>query len=114
MKETMMAPENRIRGYAYLVNVLLHQQQDPFCRMCKAHVNTADATREELAVFEQEHAAEIHALPTELQGLFSKAASALAAMVLPENATGQKKAGNCKLPEGVCLVKSARGLVQKV
>jgi hypothetical protein len=36
-----MLPENRIRGYAYLVNVLLHQQQDPFCRMCKALVNPA-------------------------------------------------------------------------
>ena len=109
-----MATENHIRGYAHLVNVLVLQQQDPFCRMCKALVNTTNAAREELAVFEREHAAEIQVLPTEFQSLLAKTSSLLAAIVLPENATGQKKAGNCKLPEGVCLVKSARGLVQKV
>ena len=109
-----MLLENQIRGYAYLVNVLVHQQQDPLCRTCKALDNTAAATREELRVLEQEHAAAIASLPAELRGLLAKATSALAAVVLPENTVGQKKAGNCKLPEGVCLVKSARGLVQRI
>jgi len=98
---------NHIRGYAYLFGVLQNQQADPFCSKCKALVNTANAAQQDLANFEREHAD----LPAELRSLLAQAKTARERLVLMENASGQKKAGNCKLPEGVCFVKSARKLL---
>jgi len=105
---------SHVRGYAYLFNVLRGQQGDLFCGKCKAFVNTVAAARLDLATFEQENAAGIHALPEELLRLLAEAKTASAGLVLIENASGQKKAGNCKLPEGVCFVKSARALLKNV
>lgn len=107
-----MSITNRVRGYAYLFSVLRGQQGDVFCGKCKAFVNTAAAARLDLAALEQELAAAIPALPEELQRLLAETRKASAGLVLIENASGQKKAGNCKLPEGVCFVKSARALLK--
>jgi hypothetical protein len=105
---------NSIRGYYYLSGVLMNQMSDPFCHMCKAFVNTTTAARQGLTDFERLENAEIRGLPAELQRIFADAKTALAGIVLPENAVGQKKAGNCKLPEGVCFVKAARALLQSL
>jgi len=105
---------NHIRGYAYLFNVLRTQQGDLFCGKCKAFVNTATAARLDLAVFAQENAAGIQTLPEELQRLLAETKIASEGLVLVENASGQKKAGNCKLPEGVCFVKSGRALLKSI
>lgn len=109
-----MILSNQIRGYAYLFNVLRGQQGDLFCGKCKAFMNTAAAARLDLAAFEQENAAGMEALPGELQRLLAEAKMVSAGLVLVENASGQKKAGNCKLPEGVCFVKSGRALLKSL
>ncbi len=103
---------NNVRGYHYLSGVLMNQMRDPCCCKCKALVNTTTAARQGLEDFEREQGAEIQRLPAELQRLLADAKTALAGIALIENAVGQKKAGNCKLPEGVCFVKSARALLQ--
>lgn len=105
---------NRVRGYYYLSGVLMNQKRDPFCHKCKALVNTTMAARQGLADLEQEERAEIEGLPAELQRLIADAQTALSSIALPDNAVGQKKAGNCRLPEGVCFVKSARALLQSL
>jgi hypothetical protein len=105
---------NTVRGYYYLSGVLVNQKRDPFCRRCKAFVNTTTAAREGLSDFEREAGTEIKVLPAELQRIFTDTKAALAGIVLPDDAVGQKKAGNCKLPEGVCFVKSARALLQNL
>jgi hypothetical protein len=105
---------NNVRGYYYLSGVLRNQMRDPFCHTCKALVNTTTAARQGLTDFERSEGAEIQGLPAELQRIFADAKTALAGIVLPDNAVGQKKAGNCKLPEGVCFVKSARALLQNL
>ena len=105
---------NQARSYAYLFGVLKNQQADPSCRSCNSFISTLAAVRENLVKFEAQHAAEIRGLTGEVSRLFADAKSGIAAMQQPENPLGQKKAGNCKLPEGVCFTKSSLAILQKI
>ena len=105
---------NQVRAYHYLVNVLTNQQRDLFCYTCSAWNNTLNSTREALKQFEAEHAAELRALSPAATALLVETRSRLAGLVNAANPAGQKKAGNCKLPEGVCFVKISRTLLEKV
>jgi hypothetical protein len=105
---------NQVRGYAYLFGVLKNQQADPFCRTCNSFVKTLAAVKENLVKFETQHAGEVRGLPGDFPRLFADAKSGIGAMKPPENPLGQKKAGNCKLPEGVCFEKSSLAILQKV
>jgi len=103
-----------VRGYCYLSGVLMNQQRDPFCSKCKALANTITTARESLEKFEREYASELQGLPKEFQRRFAEGKASLAGIALPNDAAGQKKAGRCKLPEGVCFIKSALALLQRV
>ena len=105
---------NQARSYAYLFGVLKNQQVDPFCRSCNSFVNTLTALKENLVKFEGQHAAAIGNLPGELSRLFADTKSGITAMKQPENPVGQKKAGKCKLPEGLCFTKSSLTILQKI
>ena len=105
---------NQVRAYHYVVGVLANQQQDPFCPMCSAWNNTLNNTREALDTFEAEHAARLSDLSPQATALLKETRGRLAGLVNAANPAGQKKAGNCKLPEGVCLVKYSRTLLEKV
>jgi hypothetical protein len=105
---------NRIRTYSYLTGVFASQQRDPFCRQCKAMVNSVVSARDGLARFETDHAGQIPLLPPDLRKHLADAKSALHGFVLPENAAGQKKAGNCKLPQGTCLIKASLAILQQL
>jgi hypothetical protein len=109
-----MTTSNRIRAYFFLSGVFKNREEDPLCRVCKAFVNSVNNARENLAAFEAEHAAAIMNLPSDLQQLFDNAKTGLSSTILPENVPGQKKAGNCKLPQGVCFVKSSLSLLQNL
>jgi hypothetical protein len=109
-----MEVSNQVRGYAYVFGALKSQQADPFCGSCNSFVKTLAGVRENLAAFEAPHAEEIKNLPGELSRLFVDAKSGISAMMQPANPLGQKKAGNCKLPEGVCFTKSSLAILQKV
>jgi hypothetical protein len=105
---------NHVRAYHYLVGVLANQQRDLFCGQCSAWNNTLNNTREALKQFEAEHAAEFRSLSPEASALLNETRSRLAGLANAANPAGQKKAGNCKLPEGVCFVKASRSLLEKV
>ncbi len=105
---------NHIRTYAFLARVLDEQQNDPFCKVCKARMNSVKNVRESLAGFEGGQAGEIGTVPDEFRRMLAEAKRTLAALPLQENAAGQKKAGNCKLPEGVCFVKASIALLQRI
>jgi hypothetical protein len=77
-------------------------------------MNTAAAARQDLASFEQENAAGLEVVSEGLQRLLAETKMVSAGLVMIENASGQKKAGNCKLPEGVCFVKSGRALLKSL
>jgi hypothetical protein len=104
----------RVRGFAYICGVLRSQESDQFCSSCNAFVNTLSAVRDSLAELETRNGSELKNLPAGFSLLYFNAKSGLAAIKQPENPQGQKKAGNCRLPEGVCFVKSAKALLQKV
>jgi hypothetical protein len=105
---------NAVRAVCFLAGVLQKQRQDPFCGNCKAWVNSAIAVRELLSSFDAEQAAEPDRLQPELAALYENAGTVLAGLVLPPDVPGQKKAGNCLLPPGVCFAKSSKAILQKI
>jgi hypothetical protein len=105
---------NRIRFYHYISGVLANQQTDPLCGMCKAYANTLSALREGLARLGNEHTDERASLSEEVLCMYEEARNRIAAMPAPENASGQKKAGNCKMPEGVCFIKSSKAMWDRI
>jgi hypothetical protein len=105
---------NHLRAYHYLAGVLASQQHDLFCGQCSAWNNTLNNVREALTQFEAEHGAELRDLSPEALSLLTGTRSRLAGLVNAANPAGQKKAGNCKLPEGVCFVKASRAILEKV
>ena len=109
-----MELRSHLRAYHYIAGVLASQQHDCFCGQCSAWNNTLSNTREALKRFETEQAAELRSLSPELLSLLTGTRSRLAGLVNAANPAGQKKAGNCKLPEGVCFVKASRALLEKV
>jgi hypothetical protein len=105
---------NQSRAYAYLFGVLDMQQEDTLCRSCNSFVSTLTTGRESLAAFELQHAGELAALPDDFARLFKGAQTGLLGLKLPAEPQGQKKLGNCKLPEGLCFLKSSLALLQKI
>jgi hypothetical protein len=105
---------NKVRGYAFIFCALRGQQTDPFCGSCNSYVKVLTAAREGTAALESEHGAVISDLPEELTRLFADAKEGLSSLRMPAQTVGQKKAGNCKLPEGICFLKSSLALVQKI
>ncbi len=105
---------NQARGYAYLFGMLKNQEADTFCRSCNSFLKTLAAVKENMAKFEVQYDEEIKNLPGQFSRLFADAKSGISVMQQPEQPLGQKKAGNCKLPEGVCFTKSALAILQKI
>ncbi|MDI6728598.1 MAG: hypothetical protein QMD44_06695 [Thermodesulfovibrionales bacterium] len=109
-----MEISNRIRFYYYISGVLANQQADPLCGICKAFVNSVRIVREGIEDFELNHAVEMKSLSNEMAGMLSYAKKVLSGLKTIEDAVGQKKAGNCKMPEGVCFVKTSKAIVEKI
>jgi hypothetical protein len=105
---------NQVRGYHFLLGVLRHQQRDPYCGVCSAYANTLKAARENLAKLEAEHTGGIAALAQIFSGMPLEARTGLSALSVPAEPTGQKKAGNCKLPQGMCFIKTSFAFVQQI
>jgi len=105
---------NAARGYVYLYEMFKHRQSDPFCRTCSAFSNTITTVRESLLKFDSQLTATEKILPAEFFRLYAEAKAGIFSMELPEAPSGQKKAGNCKLPQGVCFVKLSYAIFQKL
>ena len=105
---------NQSRAYTYLVGVLDAQQKDVLCRSCNSFVSTLAAVKDSLAAFEVQHAGELSALPGEFARQFKEAKAGVSNITQPAEPQGQKKTGNCKLPEGICFLKSSLALLQKI
>lgn len=92
-----------LRYYHFMAGVLATQQRDPLCSICKAFTNTAEKVREE-----------VKALPEKESIMLADIKMMLTALHPVAEAIGQKKAGNCMLPQGVCFVKSSRVLMDRI
>jgi len=102
---------SEIRYYHFMAGVLAQQQQDPFCSICKAFTNSVRAVREGISGLEERMASEVGAMPEEQVQLLTVASRALTGLHPDPEAAGQKKAGNCRLPEGICFIKSSKVLI---
>ena len=105
---------NQVRGYHFMLGVLLNQESDPFCRGCNAFKNTLAAVRDSLATFQAQQAGALQQLPPEFTRLFAETVQGLAGIEIPGQTVGQKKAGNCKLPEGHCFIKTSFAFLQRI
>lgn len=105
---------NRIRYYHFMAGVLANQQHDPLCSICKAFTNSVSAVSEGIDSFEKTGASEASAMSTEHRALLDDARKSLADLHPVPDAVGQKKAGNCHLPQGVCFVKTSKALQEKM
>ena len=105
---------NQVRGYKYLLGVLKSQQTDPYCSACSAFANTLKAARENFAKLEAEHADALKALEPGFGMMLVDTQEGLSTLLGPADPSGQKKAGNCKLPQGICFIKASFALVQQI
>jgi len=105
---------NQVRGYHFLLGVFRNQQKDPYCSRCSAFANTLKAARENLARLEAEHGEALKTLPPEFSAMMTETRTGLSIHQGPADPSGQKKTGNCKLPQGVCFIKASFALVQQI
>ncbi len=104
----------RIRFYHYISAVLLNQQADSLCASCKALSNTAASLINALAELEKAHPDELRHIGAEASRLLEGARNRLVSISVSDDAIGQKKAGNCKMPEGVCFVKTSKAILSRI
>ncbi len=105
---------SRVRYYHFISGVFANQRHDPLCSVCKALTNSVRIVREELLRFEQESAEGIGLLEAGDRRLLDDARQVLDGIVTLPDAVGQKTAGNCRLPKGVCFVKTSKKLVESI
>jgi hypothetical protein len=111
---TIMENLNQVRGYHFLLGVLVNQERDPSCRGCNAFKNTLAAAREGLAAFKASEADALMQLSPEFSRLWDGTVRGFAGLSMPDQTVGQKKAGNCKLPEGLCFLKTSLAFIQRI
>jgi hypothetical protein len=109
-----MELSNQVRGYHFMLGVFRNQQKDPYCIACSAFANTLKAARENLAKLEAEHGEALKALSPDFSRMLVEARTGLSILQGPADPSGQKKAGNCKLPQGVCFIKASFALIQQI
>jgi len=105
---------NQVRGYHFLLGVLRNQQKDPFCSVCSAYANTLKTARENFATFEAGNIDALKTLAPEFGAMLAGTRAGLSTLQGPADPSGQKKAGNCKLPQGKCFIKVSFALVQEI
>ncbi len=105
---------NEIRFFHYISGLLDRQQSDPLCGHCKAFANTVLRIKDDMLELESVLAEDKEALSDDLSLLLQEARKRLRAIKVPEGAIGQKKAGKCRMPEGICFVKYSKALRDRV
>lgn len=105
---------NQVRFYHFISGVLYQQQSDPLCSKCKAFANTAKRMKENISELKSVHVEKMRTLPVEILHIFEEAQDRIGRIKTFEDAVGQKKAGNCRLPEGVCFVKLSKAVLDKI
>lgn len=107
----MESPEavNRLRTLYYLAGILHNQQHDPLCSGCIAFSRSVEAVRERVGEAE----AVIAAAPVEFSAAASRIHEMLGGITVAGNPVGQKRAGCCMMPQGVCFPKYAMAFLEK-
>lgn len=104
----------KLRGFHYALGILGNQQNDPLCCQCAAFARSAEAIIDSFIKFQEAHGSGRKKLPDEFAVLFSDIADKASVIEQPEDPMRQKKAGNCKLPHGVCFTKEINVFLQRL
>lgn len=102
-----------LRGLSYVFSILSYLQDEPLCKECKAFVDVLDSTREKFIDIEKAVNKNRDMLQ-ENRKLLTNIYVVLADLRIPENPVRQKISGNCHLPSGICLAKSALAIYDKI
>ncbi len=102
-----------LRGLSYVFSILSYLQDEPLCKECKAFVDVLDSTREKFIDIEKAVNKNRDMLQ-ENRKLLTNIYVVLADLRIPENPVRQKISGNCHLPSGICLAKSALAIYVKI
>ena len=103
-----------IRYYHFMAGVLSQQQADPLCATCKAFANTAERMKEGILELEGFHTEGLRTLKAEYPRLLEESREKINRIKTPADVVGQKKAGNCMMPEGVCFIKVPKTILDKL
>jgi hypothetical protein len=103
---------NKLRGFHFVLGLIENQQKDLFCSICLSFAKTVENTGENFMKFEKSCTGS--KLPKLFCELFEEAHRKLDSIHLPEKPIGQKKEGNCKLPEDICFFKSTYAIYEKI
>lgn len=103
---------NSLRSIHFVFGVLNNQQYDPFCGNCVSFAKTTASAREKFLGLEK--SIKRSDLSQDLSKLLSGIYSILSELKVPDNPVGQKKAGTCKFPEGVCIAKTAMTIYENI
>ncbi len=104
---------NRLRGISYVFSILSYLQEEPLCQNCHSFANVADAAKEKFIAIEKA-VNKNRELPQGISKLLTNIYVVLADLKIPENPSKQKISGNCHLPSGICLAKSAKEFYEKL
>jgi hypothetical protein len=104
--------ENTIRFYNFISGVLLNQEKDPVCCRCKAFENTARRMKEGIAGLES--LAAKPGFSVEMLDSLKQTQESMESIRLREGSVGQKKAGLCRMPEGLCFVKLSKAILSRI
>lgn len=105
---------NQLRVFHFVSGVLSNQQNDPLCSKCLSFAKSVETVTNNFIRFKTVFAAEKSSFSEDSRELFADVSEKLTYIRQPEEPVGQKKAGNCKLPEGVCLPKVAAAVFEKI
>jgi len=104
---------NLIRYYYFMAGVLSQQQADPLCANCKAFANTVIRIKEGMFELESVNLAG-QRLQADYLRMLEESREKINRVKTPADAVGQKKAGNCRMPEGVCFIKFPKTILDKL
>jgi len=112
--ETVIAKEiNLLRGMSYVFGVLSYLQDEPLCSRCDSFVKGVEMSKEHFLALERS-VNKNRDLSGEMRRLLLNIYAVLSDMKIPDNFIQQKKAGNCTMPKGICLAKSALKVYERI
>jgi hypothetical protein len=102
---------NMLRVMSYVFNILSYLQDEPLCSRCDSFANSIETAKERFLSLEKS-VNKNRAIPDDVRRLLSNIYAVIAGLTIPENTLKQDKTGNCTMPSGVCLAKSALRLYE--
>jgi len=96
---------NRVRALHFIAGVLVNQQNDPRCAVCKSRVKVVEEAKEELEKLESNLANT--AIPEPFERVYKRTKDLFSEIKVPENPIPQRKERRCFFADEDCLIKES-------